>query len=99
MTTSCGGNAIQYAELEAASIAQPSGNVLDVTVYHGACDEVLAPEVVETRTEVRLRVPLRTNDADCSDIGLVLVSTVNLQQPLGDRTVIDVEAQKPLPIR
>ena len=99
MTVACGGTSIRYAQLEGATVTQPSGLVLDVTALHGACDVVLPTEVVETPTEVRLRVPLRVDDGDCEDIGLFLTTSVTLDQPLGGRAVVDDERQRSLPVR
>ena len=69
-----------------------------ISGIHGACDSVLPAEVTESATEVRVRVPLRVQRGDCRSIGLSLQVKVELNEPLGDRAVIDAERDVALPV-
>lgn len=85
-----------YAPLDAAEVQAPTGRTLVLTGTHGACDTVLPADVVESTTEVRVRVPLRVQDGPCSSIGLSLRVEAELDAPLGDRAVIDAEREESL---
>lgn len=103
-TTGCGATTTPEraaASLEAYTVADPSGRDVEIIGLHGACDEVQVPEIVETPYEIRVRIFLVSTLEDgeaCESIGLPLISTVTLAEPLGDRPVIDAETGRPLPI-
>ena len=69
----------------------PTDTRIVVTGIHGSCDEVLAATVVETESEVRVRVPLAVEEGVCIALGVPLSVPVKLKQPLGERRVFDDE--------
>jgi hypothetical protein len=95
--TACAGTYTDYAVLEGVE-GTPSGRALVLTGTHGACDTVRGADVTETPSEVRVRVPLAVQRGDCRSLGLSLRVEVELQEPLGDRLVIDVERNERLPV-
>ena len=94
----CSGTHTEYALLDAAEVAAPTSRTLVLSGIHGACDTVQPAEVIESPSEVRVRVPLRVRSGDCTAIGLSLRVEVELDQPLGERAVIDAERQESLPV-
>ena len=96
MTVACGGTSLRYAELDAVTLVRPLGQQLVISGWHGACDRVLEPEVVEADTEVRLRMPLLGGAGDCTAVGVSLTTTSTLERPLGDRSVINAATKERL---
>ena len=98
LMTACGGTYVDDAPLDGAVLTGSSGRVLVLTGTHGSCDSVLPPEVVETPSQVRVRVPLRVQRGTCTGIGYLLREEVELEQPLGERTVVDDARDEPLEV-
>ena len=99
LTVACGGTPVHDAPLEAADLAGASGRELVISGWYGPCDDVLEPEVSETDTEVRVRVPVRRFGEACAAVVERRTTTVTLQQPLGDRPVVDARTHERLPGR
>ena len=95
----CSGTHTEYADLSGAEVPALTGRTLVLTGTHGACDSVLPPEVSESAEEVRVRVPLRVQNGACPAVALSLRVEVQLDKPLGNRTVTDTEDKQPLPVR
>jgi hypothetical protein len=51
----CGGSRVEDAPLDSVVVPDRAGTALVVTGTHGACDTVLAAEVVETAEQVSVR--------------------------------------------
>jgi hypothetical protein len=68
--------------------ASSTGTAVELTVAHGRCsDEELRPEVSEqSDANVTVRVEQDVS-GDCEDIGLRSTYTVELDEPLGSRTI------------
>jgi hypothetical protein len=94
--TACAGTYTDYAVLDGVEGA-PSDQEVVLTGIHGACDTIRPAEVEETASQVRVRVPLAVQRGNCRSIGLSLRVKVELHEPLGDRVVIDIERNEPIP--
>jgi hypothetical protein len=66
---------------------EETGTQLSVTVRHSACPD--GPRVeVDEETEVVVRIRAEQNVAgDCDDVGLTTTLQVELERPLGDRSI------------
>ena len=72
-------------------------DVLELHVETGPSDEILGADVEEDSTEVRLRVRIE-RAASQEQVAVSRTVTVTLEEPLGDRAVLD-ERGDPVPER
>lgn len=63
----------------------------------GEGDKLLDPEVVEESDRVVVTVRARADGGDHDSLGLPARQNVTLDQPLGDRTVVDGGTGEPVP--
>lgn len=88
-----------YAALDEAVVDERDPRSLRVHGIHGACDQVQSPQVDETDRRVAVTVPLDVEPGGCDDIGLPVDVAVRLDEPLGDREVVDARTGRVLPVR
>jgi hypothetical protein len=74
------------------------GHFVTVLAHHGACDEGPAVDVLETDGSVVLSASVvGTKDGPCTQQLLGKEVTVRLQQPVGDRILLDAFTGRPVP--
>jgi len=87
-----------YASLDGATLDEQDGRRLTVQGVHGACDTLQRPEVDQDDDRVRVTVPLRLESGGCDDLGLPVDVSVRLDEPLGDRPVLDARSGRALEV-
>lgn len=92
----CAGESVVDGYLDGARSADAARLV--VHGVHNPCQEALDPEVVESATQVRVRVRLRQPRGACTDKGIPWSRTVELESPLGERAVVDVVRDRPVEV-
>lgn len=63
-------------------------NWILISVHHSPCYEPRSPSVLETTTEVRIRVTGRKLSDDCTAIDVIENVPISLKSALGDRAIV-----------
>lgn len=86
------------ASLDTATVHPSDQRSLTVQGLSGSCDTVQDPEVAETDDRVSITVPLRVESGSCNDAGVLLDVPARLDQPLGEREVVDASTGRALTV-
>lgn len=78
-----------------AKPVEADGSSLTLRWTGSSCSELRRALVDETPTEVRIELMVRETSDDCDDAAVDHESTVRLEAPLGDRTVVDATCLLP----
>lgn len=72
-----------------------SGARLKVTYTGSECEDQRTVDVDESDTSVKITITSRSYASACSDVGFVHAVTVTLDEPLGDRQLLDGSCRTP----
>jgi hypothetical protein len=88
--TACAGSTPLVDDVATARVSD-DGRSLTVTVLHGVCEEgARRLTVTEAADEVRVRVDgARALSGDCRSLGVLTELTARLDEPLGERVLVD----------
>ncbi|MBL6276103.1 hypothetical protein JMF97_08010 [Micromonospora fiedleri] len=94
-TTGCGGDS--YEPRIDGFHGSPDSVEVTLTTVLGEGDKLLDPEVVEEPDRVVVTLRAQANGSDRDSLGLPTQQTITLDQPLGDRAVVDGGTGNPVP--
>jgi len=97
--TACAGSTPLVDDVENARLSD-DGRSLTVTVLQGVCEEgARRLTVTEAADEVRVRVDgARVLSGDCRSLGVLSELTAQLDEPLGERVLVDDSDGEPVDV-